>query len=98
RQDALRQVDTGAALAGLVVQLTAGRREMTDVGDVDAEQPVSALVIARQGHGIVEVAGIDGIDGDGDFIGKVLATAEVVLPELPRDAARLRLDRLGELV
>ena len=43
RNDALRQVDAGAALAGLAVEGAAGRGEVGHVGDVDAEQPVLAL-------------------------------------------------------
>ena len=64
RHDALRQVDAGGALAGLAVEGAAGRGEVAHVGDVDGQLPVAGLRVARQRHGVVEVAGVDRVDGD----------------------------------
>ena len=52
RHHALRQIDAGAALAGLAVEGAAGWGEVADVGDVDAELPV----LASRGRCVSETA------------------------------------------
>ena len=82
----------------LAVQLAAVRGKMADVGNVDAQRPVTAVLVARQRHGIVEVAGVHGVDGDNEFAGEVLSAGKIVLAKAGRRLACLLLDLVGKLV
>ena len=98
RNDALRQIDAGGAIAGLAVERSAVRREVAHVGDVDGQRPVAGFLVARHVHGIVEIAGIDGVDGHDDGVGEIDAAGEIVFAERRGGVARFFLGVFGKLV
>ena len=49
-------------------------------------------------HGVVEVAGVDGVDGDDEVVGEVLAAVEVVFAERGGRVARFFQGVLGERI
>ncbi len=70
RQHAVGQVDARAAVVGLAVQGRPRADEVRNVGDVYAQPPM-AVVELLQGNGIVEIAGVDRIDGDDRLAGQI---------------------------
>ena len=86
-QYAAGQIDARAALSRLPVERTPRRSKVANVGDVHAQLPVLALRVHGQRNGIVEVAGICGVDGDDDLLRKVLAAVEVILVKRGRGLA-----------
>ena len=72
RLDRARHVDRGRAPVGLAVDRRAGAHVGRDVGDVDPDAPV--LVAERLARDrVVEVAGGDGVDGEGRQVREVAA-------------------------
>ena len=74
-----------------------GRHEMRDVGDVHA-QPPAPVVRCGQRNGVVEVAGIDRVDGDDRLAGEIEAAPEMRLIELLGLLAGLFQHFVGKLV
>ena len=74
--DVLGEVNAGASLVCLFVERGVGGDEGADVGDVDAEE---VLVVGQfaEADGVVEVAGIGGVDGDDGVGADVFAEAGV---------------------
>ena len=65
---------------------------MGDVGYVDAHLP-TAVVEAADGQGVIEVLGVDGVDGEGDHVAHVDAAGHLV----GRDAGVYPLGLAGHL-
>ena len=63
---------------------------------VSCQWPVSSSRVTR--HGVVEVAGVGGVDGDDEVAGEILAAVEIVFAEGGGGVAGLLLGVLGELV
>ena len=78
RDDAIRQVDTVAALVGFAIERAAGRHVRSHVRDVHAESPAAA------GNSfdvdcVVEVPRVIRIDRDDEFVPKILTAFEHLL-------------------
>jgi hypothetical protein len=82
RQHALRQINAGGAPAGLAVERAARGNEMPYIGDVDAQLPMTAILVARQRHGVIEVARLSGVDGDDHILGEIFAALQILVPTL----------------
>ena len=76
RNHAVGQINAVSPGKRLAVQFRSAADEMRDVGDVNPEQPM-AILQSLQGDGIIEVAGLGGIDGDDRVPGKVRSIATV---------------------
>ena len=69
RQHAVDQVDGGRALNGLPVDDAPPRNVVAHVGDVHPQPPAALVPLERDG--VVEVARVDRVDGDGEQVAQV---------------------------
>ena len=82
RNHPLRQVHARRPLAGLLIELAPGRGEVADIGDVDGQDPVLRLGIDFHTDGVVEVAGVHGVDGDDELACEIRSTLQVRFLEM----------------
>ncbi len=78
--DAIGQIDAGAAVLRSAVESGAGPDEVRHVGDVDPQAPVT-LFVARQRDGVVEVARGGRVDRHAEHLAEVFAMADLGLVE-----------------
>ena len=84
RDGAVDKVDAGAALAGLLVDGSAGLDVPADVGDVHADLVV-AIGQGLEGERVVKVLGVGRVDGEGKGVAEVGAALELGLADLLGD-------------
>ena len=70
REHAVGKVDGRGASARLKVDRAFPRHVMRDIGDMDAQVPAT-IRRARNGDGVVEIARVNGVDGDKEAIADV---------------------------
>ncbi|MFO0926896.1 MAG: hypothetical protein U0736_07610 [Gemmataceae bacterium] len=70
---------------------------MGHVGDVNSQLPVAGFRVAGDGDGVVEVAGVDRVDGDDQIGGEVVASVQVGFVERIGGGAGLLQRVVGEL-
>ena len=83
RHRALHKVNTRRPLPGVTIESRVGLDEERDIGDMHANI-VRAVFVDSDGHGIVEVLSVLGIDGEDTLVAKVLTDVELAFRDTGR--------------